>query len=312
MNYELRIMKKTENLFLSIFIFLILNSIFLIPQAEAARLYFEPQELTVGTEGEFLVAVNIDAQNSINALSVALLISPGFTPYDTSDGNSIINFWLDKPNWDEATRLLTFSGIIPGGFSGKGARLLTVNFRVQPQGDNVRLSFDKEKTEVFLNAPDGVRDSLEFDEITIPISKGKENLPIQIPDKDPPEDFKPEIARDPNIFDGQWFLVFATQDKGSGIAYYVIHESTRKEDTARIDAKKWSEAESPYALKDQNLRSYIYVKAVDRDGNERIAVVEPRYPMKWYREWRIYSIIILGVFLGYIIWKIKRKRLFSA
>ncbi|MDP2736934.1 MAG: hypothetical protein Q8O59_04130, partial [bacterium] len=53
--------------------------------AQAARLYFEPQEREAGTMGEFAVALNIDAVDQINALSVAVAVPKNLTPVDTSD-----------------------------------------------------------------------------------------------------------------------------------------------------------------------------------------------------------------------------------
>lgn len=281
--------------------------IFALPfGAEAARVYFEPQELTIGTEKEFFVGVNIDAEEPINAVSVAVYVSAELMPDDVSEGNSIINLWIDKPYFDEASRLLTFSGIIPGGFSGKNARLLVIKFNAAKNEGIAFLGFDKQKTKIYLNTPDGIEDSLEFSPLSLPIVAGKENLPLITPDKDPPEDFNPEIARDPNIFDGQWFLIFTTQDKGSGIAGYAVHESTRKKELTRIETKAWIEAESPYLLKDQKLKSYVYVKAVDKAGNERIAVVEPHYPLLWYEKYLIWIIIILIALIGFFTYLIYR------
>lgn len=281
-------------------------------EAKAARLYFEPQELTIGTEGEFLVAIKVDAEEAINTLGVAIAVSPLLIPHDVSNANSIINFWVDKPHWDQTSGLLTFSGIIPGGFSGKGANLLIVKFRAEKEGV-ASLGFDAKKTEAFLHTPDGIRDSLKLEELSLPVVKGKENIPLIIPDNDSPESFVPEIARDPNIFDGQWFLVFATQDKGSGIAGYAIHESTRIK--TRIDTKDWKTAESPYLLKDQKLHSYIYVKAVDKAGNERIEMLPPQKPLAWYENELMWVIIILGLIMvcfiyliGQNLWRVKAAR----
>jgi len=54
------------------------------------------------------------------------------------------------------------------------------------------------------------------------------------------------------------------------------------------------------------LRSYIYVKAVDKTGNERIAVVFPRYPLKWYEKYLFWIIIIIVVLVYYVFRKIKK------
>ena len=195
---------------------------------------------------------------------------------------------------------MTFSGITPGGFKGNNGRLLAIKFKPEEKGA-VILGFNKEKTKIYLHTADGVEDSLILEKIQLPIIKGKENIPVVISDNEPSEWFAPEISQDPNIFDGKYFLVFAAQDKGSGIAYYAIRE-TRREKKRKTDAK-WIEAESPYLLKDQKLKSFIYVKAIDKSGNERIAAVEPRYPINWYELWWIWIIIITSAVIVYLIGK---------
>jgi hypothetical protein len=211
-------------------------------EANAARLYFEPQELTIGTTGEFSVAVNIDADKRVNAYSAAVSISGPLTPFDINEANSIINFWVEKPNWDKTSGLLTFSGITPGGFLGEKGRLLVIKFKAEKEGA-VILSFDKEKTKVYLHTAAGLEDSLVLEKLQLPVAKGKENIAPQISDNDPPEAFIPEISQDQNLFSGKYFLVFATQDKGSGISHYEVCEGKRK----------CVEAESPYLLQNQNL-----------------------------------------------------------
>ena len=130
---------------------------------------------------------------------------------------------------------------------------------------------------------------------------------MPIKDPDPPEIFEPVLARNPNVFDNKWFLVFVSQDKGSGIAYYAIRETRREINIQRETDAKWVEAESPYLLEDQELRSFAYVKAVDKAGNERVAMVKPRFPLKWYQNDFVWFIIIVGMFVIYlakrILWK---------
>jgi len=46
----------------------------------------------------------------------------------------------------------------------------------------------------------------------------------EIKDTEPPELFTPEIGRQPDIFNNQWFLAFTTQDKNSGISHYEVRE----------------------------------------------------------------------------------------
>jgi len=52
------------------------------------------------------------------------------------------------------------------------------------------------------------------------ISKGSStvNTTIQpVKDIEPPEDFTPAVVQNSTMFDGKYFLVFAAQDKGSGL-----------------------------------------------------------------------------------------------
>ena len=285
-------MTKIQKIYL---ILLIIGYLLLITPASAARLYFEPQELTIGTEKEFSVAVNIDADKRVNAFSAAVSIFGPLIPFDINEANSVINFWIEKPNWDKTTRLLTFSGITPGGFEGEKGRLLVIKFKAEKEGAAV-LSFDKEKTKVYLHTANGIEDSLELSELRLPIVKGKENIGVEIPDNVPPEWFAPEISQDPNIFDNKYFLVFATQDKNSGIDHYEVCEGNKT---------KCVIAESPYLLQNQKLNQKIFVKAIDKSNNERMAMVEPRYPLKWYELWWIWGIIILGIIAIFVAKKIK-------
>lgn len=285
-------------LFLLIVVSVLFAVIRILP-AGAARLYFEPQELTIGTDKEFSVVVNIDSAKPVNAFQAAVVVPPELTAVDTSEGNSIINLWVDKPQFDELTRLLTFSGIVPGGWQGAKAPLLLVKFKTVKQVGEAILDFKKEQTKVYLHSPDGIEDSLQLDRLVLPIAKGKENMGAEIIDYDPPEDFKPEVSRQASVFGGKWFLAFATQDKSSGMYRFQVLETRSKEPGA--NDKGWAEAESPYQLKDQKLSRYVFVKAVDKAGNERMAVLPPLYPQRRYANYWIFAILMLVAACAYLV-----------
>jgi hypothetical protein len=119
-----------------------------------------------------------------------------------------------------------------------------------------------------------------------------------------PEEFSLEVVQDPNVFEGLWFLVFDTQDKGSGISYYEVQERTRE----GIKANAWKKGQSPYMLKDQSLRSFIYVKAVDKAGNERISILSPLRPRALYQDYLtwVLGIISLIVIILIVIFNARR------
>lgn len=285
--------------------------VFGVKDAQAAKLYFDSQEPVIGTAGEFRVAVNISAEDPVNAIAAAISFSPEIAPYDVSDGSSIINFWVDKPSWDESARLLTFSGIIPGGFSGKDAPLLILKLKVagDSKGETL-LSFNQEQTKVYLHTPDGIEDALELTELKLPISRGKENIPVKFSDINPPEPFTPVIARDPSVFNNKWFLVFSTQDKASGLFGYEVAEKQGKL-FENYNKLSWQAAESPFLLDDQQLKSYVYVKAIDKIGNEQIAFLLPQKPLAWHEKYLIFIVIISIIMVGiivYVIWKKSRRK----
>lgn len=297
------------SIFLTVFLLSTFCFLFSITPVFAAEFFFEPisQEVNIGEQ--FQVDLILDTENkNINAFE-GRVIFPGalLELKEIRDGNTIVNFWITNPqmatNQGANGNEIRFSGITPGGFSGERGLIFSVIFQTKSEGEGT-IKIREAKT--LLNDGLGTLASLSisnFQFVTIrePI---RDDLWVSPKDTDLPELFTPKIASDPNIFDGKWFVVFATQDKGSGIAYYAIHESRRMK--RRIATNEWIEAESPYLLKDQELRSFIYVKAVDKAGNERIAVVEPRYPMRWYEMWWIWVMIIVIVILC-ILWKLKAE-----
>jgi len=287
----------------------ILTLVLMAPKADAAKLYFETniQEISIGQRFPLDLILNTEDEE-INAVEGKIGFPENLLELkEIRDGNSIINFWVEKPRIGSNNQVI-FSGITPGGYVGENGLIFSVIFQAKNEGGGV-IEISDAKT--LLNDGKGTPAQLKISNFQFLISKqiSTPQTPIlEIKDTEPPEDFKPEIAQNPEMFDGKYFLVFATQDKGSGIDYYALRETRRKTIIRETDAK-WIVAESPYVLKDQKLRSYIYVKAVDKAGNERIAMVEPRYPIRWYEIWWVWVIIIIIV--AYIIWrklKIKNEK----
>jgi len=110
-----------------------------------------------------------------------------------------------------------------------------------------------------------------------------------------PEPFELKTSKDPSIFEGKYFLSFATQDKMSGIDYYEIKEGKR-------DFKK---ATSSYLLEDQSLGKKIIVRAYDKAGNYQEAEIRPSYKITWKDG--LYLILIL-IGMGAIWWIIRKYR----
>jgi hypothetical protein len=89
-----------------------------------------------------------------------------------------------------------------------------------------------------------------------------------------PEKFSITLERTTNAFSNDYFVVFNTTDKQSGIDHYeVIEEPLNSKNLFGWGAATapWVVAKSPYVLEDQSLNSTIRVKAIDKAGNEYIA-----------------------------------------
>jgi len=283
-------------LLLSTFYFLFSFSL-----VEAAELKLTSEIQEIGTNQQFQVDLVLDTENEeINAVE-GKVIFPGdlLELKEIRDGNSIINFWIERPKTEQAG-IIGFSGIIPGGYVGKKGLIFSAIFQSKNEGEGI---IEVREAKTLLNDGKGTEASLSNSNFQLSILKQPSIPQIPIPeikDTDLPEDFKPEAARNLNIFEDRWFLVFATQDKGSGIDHYEVLENRKQ----KIENREWIKADSPYPLKDQELKSYIYVKAVDKAGNERIATLSPQNPLKWYEGPLIWIIIISGVLILYIIRKI--------
>ena len=82
-------------------------------------------------------------------------------------------------------------------------------------------------------------------------------------------------------------------------------EKQIKDNKRVLKREKWSKATSPYLLKDQDLKSLIKVKAIDKSGNSRIEIFKPEFKISaFYIVWIILIILALGV----IFWLIKIRK----
>jgi hypothetical protein len=224
---------------------------------------------------------------------------------ETQDANSIVSLWVDRPQAALAGGVV-FSGITPGGYEGKRGLLLSLAFTAKKEGQG---TIAVEDAQVLLNDGEGTSASLTTSPFPFAVSgTAAPAPPPSITDREPPESFVPQVARDQTVADGKWFVAFSTQDKGSGMDHYEVRESRQKLSNLFV---KWSDGASPYILQDQELRSIISVKAVDKAGNVRVEKVLPLNPLPWYEDWGNWVLMILAVAVLFtaaeILWR-KRSR----
>jgi len=270
-------------------LFIIYSLLNAVP-ALAAKLEFSSPVSEVGVWQEFKIDLTLDAQGEdINAVEARIFFPETLLRLkEIQDGSSIINFWIKRPKIEQAGTI-DFSGIIPGGYKETKGFLLSIILEAKKSGNGV---VEISSAKILRNDGKGTIAPITISNFQFLIS---EQVPIyQIPtietkDIEPPEEFKPEIAQNPGIFEGKWFIVFTTQDKGSGIDHYKVCEKIKT--TCVI-------AESPYVLQNQNLDRKIFVKAIDKNGNERIAILSPKSAPR-YQKWLVY--IIFGIVIFSVI-----------
>ena len=238
---------------------------------------------------EFVSHISLRTESAeINALEGVVLYPRTILRLkEIRDGNSIVTFWVENPK-ESASGEIRFSGVIPGGYQGERGALFSLVFEGKDEGNGL-ITFSAGR--VLLNDGEGTSASFLKTNTAITVIKGKEHemKVAPITDNELPETFIPEIGRDSALYNGQWFVVFATQDKKSGIDHFEVRESRWPFSGSFV------RAESPYILKDQSLQSFLSIKAVDRSGNERIAEVSPKN-LPWYENYKILSILIVVAF----------------
>jgi hypothetical protein len=255
-------------------------------------------DVVLDTQGDTLNAVQATIHYPANLVSVE----------NVDDGNSIINFWVTPPAVSSSEEI-SFAGIVPGGFSGHSGPITSLIFNPLVPG---AASISIATATVFRNDGQGTAVPVSLSNLSFGVSLPASGTPPVAPVNSliTPNSFTPEIAKDPNIFDGNYFLVFSTIDKGTGIDHYEVLEVPTGAGTE--PAGTWVVAQSPYLLRDQSLSSNIYVRAVDHAGNFIVVEVSARFP----HSASPVTLAILGVaraialvgVLIFLIWFVRRKR----
>lgn len=298
---------------------IVLGLILAVEEASAAKLFLEfaeqRQEVGIGENIHLELFFDSREQN-INTIQGKIFFSSETVSLKRiSQENSILSFWVEPPQVKDTDEII-FSGVVPGGFNEPKGLVLSLDFLAQKEGlAHIGIG----DVRVLLNDGKGTELETISSEIKLlvgPKKTGQINdaqKPVTaIPDDSTvPESFVPAISRHEELFDGKWFVSFYARDIHYGISHYEIFESRKLVDFEQVSEENasWTEAESPYLLQDQGLQNYVYVKAVDRAGNERIAMVLPRESDKFshYTYIKIFAIIIIILLIAFIF--IYRRRL---
>lgn len=281
----------------------LLLALFSVLPAQAASLYFEPASAKLGVGETVRVSFLMDSPEHVNALEGQVVYPNDLLEVKSiNDGSSIVSFWIARPKAEGGK--IVFVGVIPGGYADVRGKIFSVDFVAKKAG---RGALSLSNTQALLNDGQGSQAQLSLSKLAVTITGKAAGKPAppppEIKDEAPPEEFKPTIASDPEIFDGRYFLVFAAQDKGVGIDYYEVAEA---KGLFRPSPDVWEKAESLHLLKDQELKSWVFVRAVDKNGNTR-SIVLPPPGVRFYQLLTIFAGILIAVVL-LIVWRRLKKR----
>jgi len=258
----------------------------------------------------FSVGVALDAQgDDVNTIQATISYPASFFSLQgVNDGDSIVNFWIVSPN-ATSPGVIELAGIVPGGFNGSSGPITSLVF--DPIATGIA-TLDVATATAFRN--DGMGSS-------IPVTLSGIAAIIAVPASGTspvppanslivPNSFTPHITSDPSIFDGKYFMVFNTTDKGSGIDHYEVLEVSTG--VGAESASAWVVARSPYVLQDQGLSSDVYVRAVDHAGNFIVVEVPARFPniipRSVFVALAVARAIVIAVVVLFLIWFVRRKR----
>lgn len=266
-----------------------------------AELKFDVAPMEIRAGDEFKISIYVDsAGESINALEGKVSIPSEILEIkEVRAGNSVALFWAEPPRILPGGKIV-FSGVIPGGYSGGRGLVFSAVLKAKLPG-RAGIVFDNVR--VLLNDGLGTAAKVSTVASSVLIFPSEEvrvkSAEKEPEDRTPPEGFKPYIARSPDVFGNKWFAAFAAQDKSSGVTKYEISERRPVGIGEWKWPGKWTEAQSPFLLKDQSLKSYVYVKAADAAGNIRQETIPPQAGLAWYENalnWAAGALAVLAIF----------------
>ncbi len=198
--------------------------------------------------------------DKVNTLSGVIDIPQDVSVGQVYTGSSALVMWIDQPT---SGNKIIFSGMTPGGIQGD---LNLFSFAYKPKIEGVYVINARD---LVAYKDDGFATPVTVNVSPFTIDTSSPIKDIENADMDAPEPFDLIFGKDKNAYEGKLFLTFAAQDKKTGIRNYEV---------ATVwfgipDGADWEQVDSPFVPSFQEKLKKIYIKAVDRVGNERIQVI---------------------------------------
>src|SRR3989338_4903892 len=120
---------------IKIILLLLLPTLFTPSFVFAAEIRIDSYKAEVKIGEQFVVAGIVHSEKQLNAIEGRLVFPEDLLSVrEIRDGNSVINFWVEKPRV-EPSGTVSFSGITPGGWSGTNNLIFAVVFEAKKDGN---------------------------------------------------------------------------------------------------------------------------------------------------------------------------------
>jgi uncharacterized integral membrane protein len=315
---KLKLKFKIQNLY-KLIIISILFVLFDFINTQAAELYLKSSQDRYFPNEIFKAEIRLNVSPGENVTALEAKIKYNFqdlTAVEFLTANSILTF-VDQANIDVNNGIISFSGIIPGGYTGRlpgdpgESNLLgTIALQVLKTNNPETKIEVSNASRILLDDGQELKTNLVFQSLDIninpqevvfnPLNELESSKEL---DKIPPEEFTPEIIQ----INNEYFVAFNTQDKQSGVDHYSLNILERNFWGRSKIIKQVENITSPYPVSQEEIKKPMQIIAFDKAGNERKATLRPLAELKWYQNYLVWGIIIIIlVILGFILRRFKK------
>ncbi len=251
--------------------------------ASAASISLVPEYTNPRTGDTMTIGVWLSTDGAyVNAIEGSISIPNTFSFIGVRQQGSVVPLWVEKPQFADGT--IRFAALIPNGYqgnpevSGPEGNLFTIEVRAVGEGE-ARFTFIS--PQAYADDGEGTAVPMRAESLTLRLleSSGAPRTSGVVTDIEPP------LAFDLISVDGAAFnhsgrvLVFATQDKASGVLRYEVARSYLL--YMPKSWLQWDEAENPYFLRGGDAHKFIFVRAIDAAGNTTMAWTYPTAYVSW-------------------------------
>lgn len=274
----------------------------LCAHAATATIRIEP--ISTGINSTVRADVFFDPEGElINVLEGTIQFPEGVHVGDVSSAGSAFTLWPVLPHVELGRRTIEFVGGVPNGLDPH-KKVHVFSFEIRPTREGT-FAIAQQQFSAFRHDGTGTRVSVSGDGATLSVS-GTSTAPHpsstsrMADDTTAPEHVYVDIGSDPSLFDGKYFLTVSAYDEQSGPVQLSVREGI---------FARYKPVETYYILSDQTLRTTVYVRAVDQQGNTKRIVIPGRNAgsAPWF--WYVIAMALVGACVVYALYMRARRRL---